>query len=179
MIVFNADIGSSDANSYVDVSSASDFILRYGKIEELTSWTALSAATQESLLIQATAYIDNSFTFTGEITNSSQALSWPRTNAVKNNTNYYEQNEIPVPIKIATSLLAIELKTSNKDTSSAYSPVKSIGVGDVSLTFRDTGENILGEELISPRVHSYLRVLGTKVFNTTSNPTTKIYRWSR
>jgi hypothetical protein len=169
-------IGGENANSYVTVSAATDFISLYGKEDEVVTWNSLT--NQESLLIQATAWIDNSINFKGEITNSDQALQWPRVYAPKNNISDYPSDVIPEKLQIATSLLAIELNNESRDVSVNFNELKSIGAGDVSLDFRDSTEQLDNKDVISNRVYLHLKTLGYK--NTSSfNSNTTISRLVR
>lgn len=63
-----------------------------------------SAEQKERALIEATAYVERTFNFRGERLTTTQALSWPRRDAIRNDGTSAEG--VPDEVKEATALLA-------------------------------------------------------------------------
>ncbi len=93
--------GLSSADAYISVASHTAMLASWYPAEE-AAWTALTTAVQESMIRQATRFIDR-HAFVGQIDDDDQALSWPRSNAVDNDGRAIDTGTIPAAIPLATS----------------------------------------------------------------------------
>lgn len=89
--------GVSDANSYVSVRFADDFLAYRTDFD----WAMRSTDQKQAALVQATAYVDARYgrLFAGRVATPTQALAWPRSGAGYDNT-------LPVVLKRAVALYA-------------------------------------------------------------------------
>lgn len=95
-------------NVYISVSDADTYAATNFLGADLTAWNAASTPNKEAGLRQAAQYIDNRFRdrFVGQIRSESQALEWPRVNAVDRSGRVL--NQIPDAVKNASVELAKE-----------------------------------------------------------------------
>lgn len=100
--------GLADAESYISVLDCDALLIQWGR--STTTWEALDEATKEGLLRNSTMYIDSNYAgkWSGEVVNSTQALSWPRSNAVKRNGQSVPSDEVPAEVERACSFIAVE-----------------------------------------------------------------------
>lgn len=94
MYVENGE-GIEDANSYVDLAFANQFMANMGRKE----WLALEDDIKKISLVKATSYVDNLFTWKGTKATQQQALSFPRLNIV--DLDGFEVVGIPTKLKQA------------------------------------------------------------------------------
>lgn len=89
--------GISDANSYISVRFADDFLAYRTDFD----WTTRTTEQKQAALVQATAYVDARYgrLFAGRAATAMQALAWPRSGAGYDNT-------LPVVLKRAVALYA-------------------------------------------------------------------------
>lgn len=93
--------GVAGATSYTTVEFADDYFAERGG----AVWAAIAEdSDKESFLIQATDYIELVYgrRFLGEMSDATQALSWPRTDA-----DPYAEGAIPINLEKATAEYAI------------------------------------------------------------------------
>ena len=88
--------GISDANSYVSVRFADDFLAYRTDFD----WSTRTTDQKQAALVQATAYVDARYgrLFAGRVATSTQALAWPR-----QGSGY---DGLPVVLKRAVALYA-------------------------------------------------------------------------
>jgi hypothetical protein len=99
-----ATVGADDANSYITVSTADDLAeLAF----DAAVWADADADDQRRALIQATAQLDV-LPWVGERATETQALAWPRTDAVINGRPIPD-DEIPREVEQATFDVAVAL----------------------------------------------------------------------
>jgi len=94
--------GLADAESYCSLADADAYHSRFGTPE---AWSGASDSEKETALRVATRYIDATFTFQGERSTTTQALSWPRC-GVEADGRCYGPTEIPQALEDATAVLA-------------------------------------------------------------------------
>ena len=97
--------GVVGANSYVSVAYADEFFSDRGNSE----WQGTDAVKQ-SLLIEATDYIEMVYgrRFIGEMADTAQALSWPRSGTDDYLDSAYAADEIPTVLKRACCRYALQ-----------------------------------------------------------------------
>lgn len=87
-MAFQVDDGSglTDANSYADVDYADSYFLDRNN----TTWSALTKAQKEALLILGTDYIETTYygSFKGVMLNNLQSLQFPRVDVYGLDINY-------------------------------------------------------------------------------------------
>ena len=96
--------GKSDANSYISVADADAYWADRGTPAE---WTAASSGDKEEALVKATDYIDAHYRWiVGTIGSTTQALAWPRNNALDRFGRYYDTDEVPGVVEASACELA-------------------------------------------------------------------------
>lgn len=88
--------GDPDANSYVDVESAADYIGT--NVYTATDWAALSDDDQANALSRASKYIDNIVQWNGTKVTADSGLRWPR-------AGVYDQDGFEIPDDVIPQLL--------------------------------------------------------------------------
>ena len=85
-IIIEDNSGLTDANSYTDVAYADSYFLDRNNI----TWSTLTTAQKEALLILGTDYIETTYynSFKGVMLNNLQALQFPRVDAYGLDINY-------------------------------------------------------------------------------------------
>jgi hypothetical protein len=109
-----ATVGGSTSNSYVLLAEAESYFddrinsTAAGNWDTDSAGVARTDAAKSAALVTATRRIDEE-QFFGYKASTLQALKWPRANVTDEDGNYYDTDEIPVPVKQATYLTALEL----------------------------------------------------------------------
>lgn len=88
--------GDPDANSYVDVDTANDYISTNSYASP--NWDALSDDEKEKALSRATRYIDNIVDWNGTRVDQDSGLRWPRAGA-------YDQDGFEIPDDVIPQIL--------------------------------------------------------------------------
>lgn len=101
------------------------------------TWDALSDAVKEQRLIDAAVYLDTSYTWKGQISASTQAMSWPRYGVYDKEGRLLASDAYPDRLKNAQVELAY-LASAELVTNSSSGEVTALTAGSVSLTFKDT-----------------------------------------
>ena len=97
--VFSAEVGASDANSYLTTSDATDLL---APCFNANAWTDATTPNKEKALAQASRDIDAGHRFRGtKYYGTLQALEWPRTCQEEDPTT------IPADIRIACAQQAL------------------------------------------------------------------------
>ena len=100
--VLTAVAGGVDSNAYATrLQAAAIFEGRPGA----SDWAAAPAAQQDAALIEATAQIEERFTWRGEAASTTQGLAFPRTGLLRDGVEVAD-NSIPKELVRAVSLLA-------------------------------------------------------------------------
>ena len=129
--------GLANAESYISVADCDALLVSWGR--STSEWEALTEATKEGLLRNSTMYIDSNYAgkWSGEVLNSTQALSWPRVNAYKKNGQEVASDSVPVEVERACSFIAVETMTNGvyfDDDNGARIASESVGLGSGALT---------------------------------------------
>lgn len=131
-----ATVGAADANSYVTVAQAQEYIdtLASG----ITGWTDAATARQEGALQTATRLIDATFRWLGLPTYPEQALGFPRS-GLELNGQSVNSLTIPRQIKDATSEFArfLLLPTAPESiiSDAAAQGIEKVKAGSVEVQF--------------------------------------------
>lgn len=171
-ITITATVGSASANSFVtELEQISYMATRLNA----SSWTSVSGTTctedEKKAMIEATRELSAlaGRAWVGTRVDGTQALSWPRTNAVNPDTGfYYSTTEIPQRVKDATCELAFQfLKAGTTDLAAADSAagIKSKTVDVLSTTYLDPRERPDGLARF-PRVLGWVSPLSTPTSTT-------------
>jgi hypothetical protein len=124
-----------NTNSYVTIADADTY---FETRIDSADWVTSSDQIKEQALVTATQLIDDN-AWIGSAVSSSQALAWPRKNAIYNDTRLglqvsIAEDEVPSRVKIAVYEQALHL-ISNEDVLMGQSQTfESISVGSISLS---------------------------------------------
>ena len=151
-MAINAVLGSSTANAYIGAAEADAIYADSLKAER---WAVLTASEKDIALMAATQNLEV-LEFEGVKASPStddpalpQALQWPRTDLVVRGYTVVA-TEQPLPIKQATSFLALELHDSpnaiwgsgaSSGSGGATGAIKKQQLGDLSQEFYDVGSD--------------------------------------
>jgi hypothetical protein len=124
-----------NTNSYVEISDASTY---FETRIDAASWDTAATATRDDALVTATQIIDNN-PWIGSAVSPSQALAWPRNNAI-----YYDNRlgtqitflntEIPSLVKLAVYEQALHLLNNEDLITQTIQTYESISIGSISLS---------------------------------------------
>lgn len=154
--------GVTGANSYGAVLDADAYFDDRGN----GAWDALSNLAKEQSLVKATDYIEQRFggRFIGEMTESDQALAWPRTNASE-----FADDEIPLKLKYACYEYAYRASQAPLapdlviDDSGFQKTVTDEKVGPIEIQYETVGSRLYGPKIYLlrpyPGADMYLRGL--------------------
>lgn len=126
--------GLATAESFISVADALTLLANHGRD---TLFSAATTAQQEAALRNATLYLDAKYAiqYNGQVLTNDQALSWPRTNATKTNSQTILSNLVPFEVEKAVSFIAEEsfttsLYTGNSDLIGS----EAVGLGSGALS---------------------------------------------
>jgi len=124
-----------NTNSYVEVLDADDY---FETRIDAANWTAASETIKEQALVTATTIIDER-PWIGSAVSPSQALAWPRKNALYYDTRMgqdiqFAENETPERVKTAIYEQALHLIDNEDLLLQTVKNYESISIGSISLS---------------------------------------------
>ena len=168
-VTIDATAGGANANSYLTLSDANDFVDAMVENADVADWNTGNDDTRNRALAYAAQRLDRE-RFLGARATDTQALQWPRTGVRKPDTyintysvgfpfrvttDYYTDTEIPYEIKRAQVELAVYLHNNKEGISlSNLEDFKNIAVGNIRLETQLGGA--VGADRIPPMVERYL-----------------------
>jgi len=132
-----------NTNSYVSVADADTY---FETRIDSANWTAASTTLKESALVTATFLVDD-HAWIGSAVSSSQALAWPRNNAVYNDTRLglnitLGNTVIPSQVKEAVYEQALHLVDNEDVLQGQGQTFESISIGSIALSDSNSSSNI-------------------------------------
>jgi hypothetical protein len=124
-----------NTNSYVTIADADTY---FETRIDSSEWENADDETKEQALVTATQLIDERH-WIGAAVSSSQALAWPRKNAIYYDPRMGQQitvanNEVPSQVKIAVYEQALHLVQNEDLIAQKTQTFESISVGSISLS---------------------------------------------
>ena len=124
-----------NTNSYVTIADADTY---FETRIDAAEWDSSNDETKEQALVTATQLIDERH-WIGAAVSSSQALAWPRKNAIYYDPRMGQQitvanNEVPSQVKIAVYEQALHLVQNEDLLAQKTQTFESISVGSISLS---------------------------------------------
>jgi hypothetical protein len=124
-----------NTNSYVEIADADEY---FETRIDSANWFDADDEIKEQALVTATALIDDQ-TWIGSAVSSSQALAWPRNNAIYHDPKLGLQvtvtdSEIPSRVKIAVYEQALHLINNEDVLMGQTQTFESISVGSISIS---------------------------------------------
>ncbi len=159
LVVETGDIVTG-AESYISVADADTYFTIFGPS---TAWAALNTSQKESSLRLATQFIDQEWKFHADLIDIEQPLSWPRTMFTDDDNRVVGGlGSMPIDLKYATAVLALQFSQSNPMTSvSEYSSdqnIKREKIGPSETEYYDGAAAFIATT--NPVVKRYLSRLG-------------------
>ena len=102
MGTLNAVAGAADANSFATRAQA---VTVFESAQSSSAWATAIEAKRDAALIEATAEIEQRFTWRGEASTTTQALAFPQTGLTRDGVEV-DSNSIPMELIRATALYA-------------------------------------------------------------------------
>lgn len=134
LVIENGTIVSG-AEAYISVTDADTYFSSRGNP---TSWSGATTAEKEAALRYATQYMELRYRFKGDLIESTQPLSFPRTSFYNHDNKLLAgSGTIPTAIQHANAELALRHLTENLfySTNPDDSRITSKSIGDVSETY--------------------------------------------
>ena len=124
-----------NTNSYVEIADADDYLDT--RIDSAT-WFDTDDEIKEQALVTASLLIDDN-SWIGSAVSSSQALAWPRKNAMYNDSRLglqvtFAEDEIPSRVKVAVYEQALHLVDNEDLLQGTTQTFESISVGSISIS---------------------------------------------
>ena len=124
-----------NTNSYVEIADADTY---FETRIDSAEWTSATDEIKEQALVTASQLVDN-HAWIGSAVSSSQALAWPRKNAIYNDDRLglqvtIAENEVPSRVKTAVYEQALHLVNNEDLLAGTTQTFESISVGSISLT---------------------------------------------
>jgi len=146
LVVEDGTGSNPNANSYCDLASA---VLYMDNRLNTAEWDAADSDTRSQALITATRTIDADCKFRGYKKLATQPLYWPRVKAKNDDLygplpwphtgwlgGYWDENSIPIPLRDATALEALELLRGDRTKDPSIRGLTSFTIpGPLSFTF--------------------------------------------
>jgi hypothetical protein len=130
-IVVEDGTGLPTANAYVSVTEA-DTILA---INIHSTWATLTTPVKEKLIQWATRILNERARWKGARVSQTSGTPFPRTGLRDDDGIYYAINSIPMPVKVATAVLADFLGTGDPTAPNSSANLKRLDVDVISLQF--------------------------------------------
>jgi hypothetical protein len=132
-----------NTNSYVTEAEADTY---FETRIDSANWTAASTELKESALVTATLLVDD-HAWIGSAVSSSQALAWPRNNAIYNDTRLglnvtIGNTVIPDQVKEAVYEQALHLVDNEDVLQGQGQTFESISIGSIAISDSDSSPNI-------------------------------------
>jgi hypothetical protein len=125
--------GSAIAESYASVADADAYFARLG----VAAWALLTEPQKEAGLRRGAQYLETTFEFGGTRSSAVQALAFPRT-GMRLHGFQVAPDSIPSRLVDANCELAMRAATGELFTDRDAQEVKSVTVGPISQTFKDS-----------------------------------------
>lgn len=126
-----ADVGASNANSYVTVAQADSYFSdSFGR----SLWISSSQTDREAAVITASRTLDMYMTWEGYQATTSQSMEWPRSGTYDKTGRSYANDIIPGPVRFATFELAYFI-LENQGISFEQQTVDRVKIGPVDVEF--------------------------------------------
>jgi hypothetical protein len=106
----------------------------YAAARAWADWAALTTGQKETRLIEASMYLDTSYTWRGRITDHAQEMSWPRIGVRDAEGRLIDNDAIPAKLKAAQIEYARISEPLVPDQ--AQGTVSQITAGSVSIAFK-------------------------------------------
>ena len=147
-----------NTNSYVEISDADDYL--ESRIDS-ANWFNAKDDIREQALVTASLLVDDN-AWIGSAVSSSQALAWPRKNAIYNDDRLGRQitflvTEIPSRVKVAVYEQALHLVNNEDLMEGTTQTFESISVGSISIS--DSNNDVTRTPIKSVQASKSIRPL--------------------
>ena len=150
-MALNATVGSPDANSYVTVSEAASYFSNRTHSEAWGEFDAQAAA-----LCTASQMLDWYFKWKGTKTSTTQAMKWPRTDAVRSDGTEIADDEIPPELKVAVYELALSSLDDDLTANNPLAGIDQVKAGTLMVKASVGGVDSTVQEAIPDKVRNIL-----------------------
>jgi hypothetical protein len=132
---FVVEDGSADpdANSYVEVDYADDYISTNAFVS--AEWAALTDDQKEALLIRSSKYIDTYVRWNGERVDEDSGLRWPRSGVMDQDGFEFADDTIPLILQDAVCEFASYLMTTDWTAPQGTYAMKEIKVDVIEIQY--------------------------------------------
>lgn len=127
--------GLPDANSYVTVEEADDYLIQ--NIHVFPTWDALDDEDKKYLLSWSSTYLDQKARWNGVKTYPNSGLRWPRTGVYDKDGFPIPSDVIPEQLKQATIEMARYLMQTDRSQDRSQDGLKEVQVDVIRLVFNE------------------------------------------
>lgn len=133
----------ADANSYIDLAFADQYIYDYFPEDE--NWQTLSDEMKTLYIIRATKFLDSLLRWSGELVDITQSLAFPRANLTDREGREISESEIPAIIKEVVASFAMEAAKGTLEDNPEYIVQETFGATSNTFTkaLRTGGNRII------------------------------------
>jgi len=150
-----------NTNSYVEIADADDYLET--RIDS-ANWFDADDEIKEQALVTASLLIDDN-SWIGSAVSSSQALAWPRKNAIYNDSRLgmtvtIAEDEVPSRVKVAIYEQALHLIDNEDLLMGTTQTFESISVGSISIS--DSNNDVTRTPIKSTQANKSIKPLIVK-----------------
>ena len=156
-MALNATVGSPDANSYVTVSEAASY---FGNRTHSEDWDEFD--NQPAALCTASQMLDWYFKWKGVKATTTQAMQWPRIDAVRADGTEIAEDEIPPELKVAVYELALSSLSDDLTANNPLAGIDQVKAGTLMVKASVGGVDSTVQEAIPDKVRNILSDLYTR-----------------
>ena len=129
MATLNATVGAIDANSYVTLAEAADYMA--SRIHFSAAWTAF--VDKDKMLMSCSQMLDWYVKFKGIKASETQSMAWPRVDVIDQEGFEISSLIIPPKVKIAVYELAIETLSGDRTGDDPLAGISKLQVSSLMI----------------------------------------------
>jgi hypothetical protein len=151
-----ATIGATDANSYVTLAEAEEYIL--DRIHS-SAWVAYT--DKEQALVSASRMLDWYVKFKGIRTTAEQSMQWPRIQVTRPDGRTVDGNVIPNEVKTAVYELALSSLSADRMEDDPLGGISTLKAGTLMIKAGPAPPNSTNTKVVPEKIRKILREVMT------------------
>ena len=155
-MALNADIGATDANSYVLQSEANAYFLNRAHSSD---WDDFDE--KDKVLITSSQMLDWYVQWKGYRASTTQNMLWPRVNVVRRDGTTIDNDVIPNEVKVAVYELALSSLEEDRTIDDPLSGIDQLRAGSLMIKAGMPGFDSTAKSVIPEKVYKILSELYT------------------
>jgi len=150
-MALNADLGASNANSYVTLIEADTY---FEDRMHSASWLELDDPTKSNLLVSSSQMLDWYIHWKGVKTTETQSMDWPRTGVIRPSGVEIDSDALPPEVKIAVYEQAMANIASDRLEDDPLAGIGELKAGSLMIKAGASKPNQTNRKPVPPQVFS-------------------------